>query len=132
MRRNELIQALRQLKVQTGSLACLGCGHEHNCSIHGCTIIRAAVEVLENTQWIKSSEQLPDNQTDGETVLAIAHGIYKNVTLLGAVQLAGYFPGEGWVLDEFPAMEHPSVSHWMPLPAPPEEGGDNYDCDKSR
>lgn len=47
MRRNELIQALQQLKVQTGSLACLGCGHEHNCSIHGCAIIRAAIEALE-------------------------------------------------------------------------------------
>lgn len=127
MQRNELIQALRQLKVQTGSLACLGCGHEHNCSIHGCTIIRAAVEVLENTQWIKSSERLPDDQTDGETVLAIASGVYKNVTLLGAVQLAGYFPGEGWVLDEFPAMENPSVSYWMPLPALPEKGCDPHD-----
>ena len=53
MRRNELIQALRQLKVQTGSLACLGCGHEHNCSIHGCAIIRTAVEELEEKKDVK-------------------------------------------------------------------------------
>lgn len=26
---NDLIAALRRLKVQTGSLACLGCGREH-------------------------------------------------------------------------------------------------------
>lgn len=121
MRRNELIQALRQLKVQTGSLACLGCGHEHNCSIEGCAIIRAAVEALEKTQWHKSNERLPDDQSDGEIVLAVASGKYKNVTLIDAIQLAGYFPGEGWVLDEFPAMDKPSVSHWMPLPAMPEE-----------
>lgn len=31
MKIDELIEALEQLKVQTGSLACLGCGHEHNC-----------------------------------------------------------------------------------------------------
>ena len=28
MKTKELIEALGQLKVQTGSLACLGCGHE--------------------------------------------------------------------------------------------------------
>lgn len=121
MRRNELIQALRQLKVQTGSLACLGCGHEHNCSIEGCAIIRAAVEALEKTKWHKSNERLPDDQSDGEIVLAVASGRYKNVTLIDAIQLAGYFPGEGWVLDEFPVMDKPSVSHWMPLPEMPEE-----------
>ena len=29
MTNEELIQALDRLKVQTGSLACLGCGYEH-------------------------------------------------------------------------------------------------------
>lgn len=47
MKRIEVIQFLKRIKVQTGSLACLGCGHEHNCSIHGCAIIRAAIEALE-------------------------------------------------------------------------------------
>lgn len=42
----ELISALRRLEVQTGSFACLGCGHEHNCGIHGCAIIREATEKL--------------------------------------------------------------------------------------
>lgn len=46
MTTNELIKALQRLKVQTGSIACLGCGHEHNCSIHGCAIIRDAAEKL--------------------------------------------------------------------------------------
>lgn len=47
MSREELLRALRRLSVETGSLACLGCGYEHNCSIHGCAVIREAVEVLE-------------------------------------------------------------------------------------
>lgn len=46
MTNEELIQALEHLKVQTGSLACLGCGHEHNCSTKGCQILREAVERL--------------------------------------------------------------------------------------
>ena len=41
------IEALKRLQVETGSLACLGCGHEHKCGIHGCAIIRRAVELLE-------------------------------------------------------------------------------------
>lgn len=43
----ELIAALRRLKVETGSLVCLGCGYEHNCSVHGCHIIQIAAERLE-------------------------------------------------------------------------------------
>ena len=42
MTTNEVLRALDALAVETGSLACLGCGHEHNCGIHGCAIIRAA------------------------------------------------------------------------------------------
>lgn len=44
---NELIKALQRLKVETESIACLGCGHEHNCGIHGCAIIREAAERLD-------------------------------------------------------------------------------------
>lgn len=47
MTRPELIRALRRMKAETGSLVCLGCGHEHNCDIQGCAIIRAAAEELE-------------------------------------------------------------------------------------
>ena len=46
MTTNKLIKALQRLKVETGSIACLGCGHEHNCGIHGCAIIREAAEKL--------------------------------------------------------------------------------------
>ena len=47
MNREQLLHGLRQLKVQTGSLACLGCQHEDNCGIKGCALICAAVEQLE-------------------------------------------------------------------------------------
>lgn len=46
MKKSELIRALRRVKVETGSLACLGCGHEHSCSVHGCAIINEAIAQL--------------------------------------------------------------------------------------
>ena len=47
MTTDDLLQALARLRVETGSLACLGCGHEHNCSTHGCAILRAAADLIE-------------------------------------------------------------------------------------
>jgi len=45
---NDLIAALRRLKVQTGSLVCMGCGREHSCGIHGCAILRETIAFVEN------------------------------------------------------------------------------------
>ncbi len=47
---SELLKALKRLKVETGSLACLGCGHEQSCSVHGCAIIKKAVKVIESEE----------------------------------------------------------------------------------
>ena len=47
MTTDDLLQALARLRVETGSLACLGCGHEHNCSTHGCRILREAADLIE-------------------------------------------------------------------------------------
>lgn len=51
-----LLDALRNLKVQTNSLACLGCGWEHNCSTQGCAILRTAYQ-----QITLLSDQLAEN-----------------------------------------------------------------------
>lgn len=48
MRDHELISALHRLKVETGSLACCGCGHEHNCGVYGCTVMREAADRIAN------------------------------------------------------------------------------------
>lgn len=47
MRDEDLLTELRRLKVQTGSLVCLGCGYEYNCGIHGCAILRKTIAWLE-------------------------------------------------------------------------------------
>lgn len=43
----EIIKALRKNMVETGSLICIGCGREHNCSTHGCAIMKEAADALE-------------------------------------------------------------------------------------
>lgn len=58
----ELMNAILGLSVETGSLACLGCGHEHGCGIHGCAILRQAAYRLgaQNEQFATAvNESLP-------------------------------------------------------------------------
>ena len=50
MTNEEIVKWLRSKKVEAGSLLCLGCGHEHNCGIHGCAVMRAAADAMENLQ----------------------------------------------------------------------------------
>lgn len=50
METSELVKALNRLKVETGSLVCLGCGHEHNCGVHGCAVLREAIRALEDAE----------------------------------------------------------------------------------
>lgn len=42
-----LIQRLKVMKHQSGSLDCLGCGWERSCSLHGCAVLNEAVATLE-------------------------------------------------------------------------------------
>ena len=59
-------------------------------------------------------------------VLAIVNGKPEpNITLVDAFQLASYCPEDGWFVEEYPKWETPIVTHWIPLPEPPEEV--NYD-----
>ena len=48
MRDQELVSAIRRLKVETGSLACMGCGHARNCGVSGCAVMRAAADRIAN------------------------------------------------------------------------------------
>ena len=50
MTNEEIVKWLRSNEVETGSLLCLGCGYEHNCGIHGCAVMRAAADAMENLQ----------------------------------------------------------------------------------
>ena len=135
MKTEEIVKALRRLKVETGSLACMGCGYEHNCGVHGCRIMRESGEQIERltdrcaryaeeiavlqekTRWIPVTERLPEV---GEMVLAIASGKpMGTVTLFHALEMATLY-NDGWFLETWPDWEDATVTHWMPLPDGPE------------
>lgn len=120
--RKSLIEALRRLAVQTGPIACLDCGYAHNYGIHGCALVRAAIERLEEltaSPWISVDDRLPE---DCQVVLVIANGRPReHVSLVNSYEIATFFIDEGWYLDEFPDWEQPQVTFWMPLPDLPRE-----------
>lgn len=82
MKNEEILTALRRLKVETGSLVCMGCGREHDCGIHGCRIVREAADLIEHLtdrcaryaeeiavlqereKWVPVTERLPENEKD--------------------------------------------------------------------
>ena len=43
----ELAKALRAMKVETGSLVCVGCQYEDNCGIKGCAILKNAASAID-------------------------------------------------------------------------------------
>ena len=43
---HEFERQLRTLAIERRPEACLGCGFEHGCSVHGCAVIHAAVNRL--------------------------------------------------------------------------------------
>lgn len=47
MRDEDLLAELRRMRVETGSLVCLGCGRECDCGIHGCAILRETIAFVE-------------------------------------------------------------------------------------
>lgn len=134
MKDQELVNAIRRLKVETGSLACMGCGHEHNCGVSGCAVMREAADRIVNQsthiaalqqeieklrgqlpRWIPVTERLPEDRSD---VLVVAYwherwGVYM-----------------GWCAPERAAWSvhigigdrsDIAVTHWMPLPEPLKE-----------
>lgn len=59
MNREQVIKGLRRLKVETGSLACIGCECEGGCSINGCAIIGDAIRLL-SVSNLDTSQQATD------------------------------------------------------------------------
>ena len=62
----EIAEKLRDMAVNTGTLTCLGCGFEHNCSVHGCAVLKQAAELISQPNEPLTLEQL--REMDGEPV----------------------------------------------------------------
>lgn len=107
MKTNELIAALRRMKVETGSLICFGCGHEHGCNTRGCALIREAADRLDTMQreWVSVDDMLPEMHKD---VLALY--------TYGKIIISWRNSDDSWPLEKL----YGPVTHWMPLPGLPE------------
>lgn len=117
---SDLIGALKRLKVQTGSLACLGCFHEHSCGTRGCAIIRATVEELEQSQWISVTERLPKNDSKDGIIWA-KRKQYLTLDIHGQIESARFGFGEHeWWCDSHNCVVK-DVAFWMPAPKLPQE-----------
>ena len=153
MKDQELVNAIRRLKVETGSLTCMGCGHEHNCGVSGCAIMREAADRIANQsthiaalqqeieklrgqneqlreaaalvtkesaellerRWIPVEERLPEDRSD---VLVVAYWHERWGAYMGwcAPERAEWSVHVG-IGDR----DDVAVTHWMPLPEPPED-----------
>lgn len=133
MRDQELVNAIRRLSVETGSLACMGCGHEHNCGVSGCAIMREAADRLANQsthiaalqqeieklrgqvpRWIPVDERLPEVWSNDETAELVNYMIYSPDF---GVDIGNYHAkAKKWFCMALPC----TVTHWMPLPSGPE------------
>lgn len=135
MRTEDILAALRRVKVETGSLACMGCGCEHDCGIHGCRIMREAAELIEKLtdrcvryakeiavlqereKWVPVTERLPD---DGDVVLCwyeyFRFGEYNRMYQTYGI---GYYINGMWGGDVSNG-QNIKVLAWRPLPDGPE------------
>lgn len=149
MTTNDLLEALARLRVETGSLACLGCGHEHNCSTHGCAILRAAADLIESLsaenakaeaerdalrekqRWIPVTERLPDER-DAVIILLKDGQVFRGEIRkrIALPEWWYFYDASDTDMDMLGVMyplfddglwlhENPVVA-WMPLPEAPE------------
>ena len=154
MRDSKLVSAIRRLKVETGSLACIGCGHEHNCGVSGCAVMREAADRIANQsthiaalqkeieklrgqnkqlreaaalvakesaellerRWIPVEERLPATESWGASKVVL--GIVQNESGYPPPNpcFCVYLGNQQWTIRGRMA----TITHWMPLPEPPE------------
>ena len=107
------LAALRRLRVETGSLVCFGCGHEHNYSTHGCAILRNAVEHMEAAL------------SNYDSLSALVHHLEMELKseILSAAELRARMANEPLTLEQLREMDEPVWVACKPI-----EGGNGYWC----
>lgn len=107
------LAVLRRLRVETGSLVCFGCGHEHNYSTHGCAILRNAVEHMEAAL------------SNYDSLSALVHHLETELKseILSAAELRARMANEPLTLEQLREMDEPVWVACKPI-----EGGNGYWC----
>ena len=107
------LAALRRLRVETGSLVCFGCGHEHNYSTHGRAILRNAVEHMEAAL------------SNYDSLSALVHRLETELKseILSAAELRARMANEPLTLEQLREMDEPVWVACKPI-----EGGNGYWC----
>ena len=136
MRDQELVNAIRRLKVETGSLACMGCGHAHNCGVSGCAVMREAADRIANQRthiavlqmeieklrgqlprWIPVEERLPETESWGASKVVLGIVQHESGYPPPHPCFCVYLGNQQWTIRGRLA----TIKHWMPLPEPPKE-----------
>ena len=68
-------------------------------------------------EWVSVEDRSPEET--GEVLAIVSGNPHKNITLDHAYELSEYDPCDGWILEMWPEWEDAVVTHWMPLPEPP-------------
>lgn len=125
MTNEEIVKALRQCAQSD----CSSCGMcpifpDRECVEHLAVAAASLIERLtaENAalrekvpQWISVEERLPIDRLKKYLVA------FRD-TFGPIVDMASYFPSDGWTCDNWDVPQK-LITHWMPLPGAPEEGG---------
>lgn len=134
MRDQELVSALRYLCP--GNFTCARCEYEPVCHGDGCAIIQKAADRIANRsthiaalqqeieklrgqlpRWIPVEERLPETESWGASKVVL--GIVQNESGYPPPNpcFCVYLGNQQWTIRGRLA----TISHWMPLPEPPEE-----------
>ena len=83
-----------------------------------CQMMKKLAEEKAKRRWIRPEERLPKDDT---LVLVQITGQDASAGLENALQIGGYYPDEGWIIDGYPEFEGKIIA-WRPLPEPYEKG----------
>ena len=113
MTRADLIKALNWITgYLPGCGICEDCPHERNCYDYGCAILRDLKDALETPPWIPVEEDEPPTNTT--LLLSVRDPDDRRL-----YTTAGWKGAVWYHIFDMP-FDPKTITHWMPLPEPPE------------
>jgi Protein of unknown function (DUF551). len=108
MTREEAIEAIKMAQAQV----------EWDYPMDYAAAFDMAIEALKPAGWISAKDRVPDMDVlKSDWVIGCVYGRVRSIRYEGAICMVGYDDGHWWI-DSAPEVDV-TVTHWMPLPAPP-------------